>query len=114
MNKVVQYIIINREIILLGAGVLATQAAHASMAGYLIAAESEAARAWASGTFTKIVLVAETELALRELDAALNEAGVPHKMLLETRLDQKATAIGVAPLPKQELGKLLGHFALLK
>jgi peptidyl-tRNA hydrolase len=114
VNKVVQYIIINREIISLGAGVLATQAAHASMAGYLIAAESEPARAWANGIFTKVVLVAETEIELHELDAALKEAGVPHKMLLETRLGQKATAIGVAPLPKQALSKLLGHLPLLK
>jgi peptidyl-tRNA hydrolase len=70
VQNVVQYLIINREIVTLGAGVLAAQAAHASMAGYLIAAESEPARAWAAGTFTKIVLVVETEAALRELDAA--------------------------------------------
>lgn len=111
---VVQYLVINREILALGPGTLAAQAAHASVAGYLLAAETEPGRAWASGTFTKIVLAVETEAALRELAAALAGAGVIHKLIEESRLGGKATALGVAPLEKTELGKLLGHLTLLK
>ena len=111
---VVQYLIINREILALGPGPLAAQAAHASVAGYLLAAETEPARAWASGTFTKIALAVATVSALRELAAALAGAGVTHKLIEESRLGGKATAVGVAPLEKAELGKLLGHLTLLK
>jgi peptidyl-tRNA hydrolase len=111
---VVQYIVINREIVALGPGVLATQAAHASMAGYLLAAETEPARAWAQGTFTKIVLAVETEAALREVGAALAAAGITHKLIEESRLGGKATSLGVAPLERAELSKLLGHLAALK
>ncbi|MDC3954788.1 aminoacyl-tRNA hydrolase [Polyangium jinanense] len=111
---VVQYIVINREILALGPGVLASQAAHASMAGYLLAAETESARAWANGTFTKIVLAVETEAALREVGAALAAAGVTHKVIEESRLGGKATSLGVAPLEKAELGKVLGHLTLLR
>ena len=112
--RVVQYLIVNREILLLGPGVLAAQAAHAAVAGYLIAAETESGRAWAQGTFTKIALVVEDEGALRAMSARLYEAGIAHKLLEESRLGGKATAIGVAPLPKQDLGELLGHLPLLK
>jgi hypothetical protein len=37
-----------------------------------------------------------------------------HQLIEESRLGGKATAIGVAPLEKTELGKLLGHRTLLK
>ena len=37
-----------------------------------------------------------------------------YKLLEESRLVGKATAIGVAPLPKQDLSELLGHLPLLK
>jgi hypothetical protein len=39
---------------------------------------------------------------------------VPHKLLEETRLSRKATAIGIAPLPKPQLSELLGRLPLLK
>ena len=113
-TRIVQYLILNREILSLGAGVLAAQAAHAAVAGYLIAADTEPARAWAQGTFTKIALVVEDEAELRALGARLREAGVKHKLLEESRLAGKATAIGVAPLPKQELVSLLQHLPLLR
>ena len=111
---VVQYLVINREIVSLGPGVLATQAAHASMAGYLVAAETAPARAWAAGTFTKIALAVDTDAALREVAAALAAAGIAHKLIEESRLGGKATSLGVAPLEKTELGKVLGHLTLLK
>jgi hypothetical protein len=44
----------------------------------------------------------------------LSEAGVAHELLEESRLGGKATVIGVAPLPKQDLGELLKHLSLLK
>lgn len=113
-TRIVQYLILNREILSLGAGVLATQAAHAAVAGYLIAADTEPARAWAQGTFTKIALVVENEAELRALGARLGDAGVRHKLLEESRLAGNATAIGVAPLPKQELVSLLQHLPLLR
>src|SRR5262245_56542721 len=107
--RIVQYLVVNREILSLGPGVLAAQAAHAAVAGFLIAADTEAARAWAQGTFTKIALVVDDEEALRALSRRLHEAGVPHKLLEESRLGGKATAIGVAPQPKQDLAELLGR-----
>ena len=113
-TRVVQYLVFNREILSLGPGVLAAQAAHAAVAGYLVAADTEAARAWAQGTFTKIALVVDDEGELRTLSKRMSEARVTHKLLEESRLGGKATAIGVAPLPKQDLGQLLGHLALLK
>ena len=113
-THIVQYLIVNREILSLGPGVLAAQSAHAAVAGYLIAADTEAARAWARGTFTKIALVVEDEGALRELSQRLLDAGIAYKLLEESRLGGKATAIGVAPLPKQDLSDLLGHLPLLR
>ncbi len=114
MSSVVQYVIINREILSHGPGTLASQAAHASVAGYLLSAETDHARAWAQGIFTKIVLTVETETALRELSARLLSAEITHKLIEESRLGGKATAIGIAPLPKADLSKLLGHLSLLK
>lgn len=114
MDPIVQYLIISRELLALGHGVLAAQAAHAAVAGYLIAADSDAARAWAGGTFTKIILAAEDEAALRALSAQLTAAGIAHKLLEESRLQGKATAIGVAPLPKSTVAPVLGRLPLLK
>lgn len=114
IDRVVQYLIVNREILALGPGVLAAQAAHAAVAGYLIAADTEPARVWAQGTFTKIALMVESEAELRALAGRLREAGVAHKLLEESRLGGKATAIGVAPLPKQGLTELLGGLPLLR
>jgi peptidyl-tRNA hydrolase len=112
--RVVQYLVFNQEILSLGPGVLAAQAAHAAVAGYLMAADTDAARAWAQGTFTKIALVVENEAELRALSARLREAGITHKLLEESRLAGKATAIGIAPLPRHVLKDLLGHLALLR
>jgi peptidyl-tRNA hydrolase len=114
MDPIVQYLIINREILALGHGVLAVQAAHAGVAGYLVAADSDAARAWAGGTFTKIVLAVQDEAALRALSAQLVAAGIAHKLLEESRLQGKASAIGVAPLPKSAVSPLLGRLSPLK
>lgn len=114
MPPIVQYLIINRAILPLGPGVLAAQAAHAAVAGYLLAADTEPARAWAQGTFTKIALVVEDEEALRALSERLRGAKITHKLLEESRLGGKATAIGIAPLPKDQLKDLLGHLPLLK
>ena len=114
MDPIVQYLIVNREILALGHGFLAAQAAHAAVAGYLLAADSDSARAWAGGTFTKILLAAEDEGALRGLSAQLAAAGITHKLLEESRLQGKATAIGVAPLPKSTMTPLLGRLPLLK
>lgn len=114
MDPIVQYLIINRELLALGHGVLAAQAAHAAVAGYLIAADSDSARAWAGGTFTKIILAADDESALRALSSQLAAAGIAHKLLEESRLQGKATAIGVAPLPKSTVAPVLGRLSLLK
>lgn len=114
LQNVVQYLILNREILSLGPGVLASQAAHAAVAGYLIAADTEPAHAWAQGTFTKIALVVENEADLRALSDRLRDAGITHKLLEESLLGGKATAIGIAPLPKLSLKDLLGALPLLK
>jgi peptidyl-tRNA hydrolase len=113
-DRIVQYLVLNREIVGLGPGVVATQAAHAALAGYLAAAETEAARAWAAGTFTKIILVADDEPTLERLDDELTRAGVVHRLLAESRLGGKRTAIGVAPLPKSAVAPILGRLALLR
>lgn len=113
-DRIVQYLIINREILSLGPGVLAAQAAHAAVAGYLVAADTEPARAWAQGTFTKIALVVVAEPELRAWSRRLHGEGVAHKLLEESRLGGKATAIGVAPLPKSTLAEILGSLPLLR
>ena len=46
MDPIVQYLIINRELLALDHGVLAAQAAHAAVAGYVIAADNDSAPAW--------------------------------------------------------------------
>ncbi len=114
MDPIVQYLVINREILALGPGVLAAQAAHAAVAGYLVAAGTDAAHAWAEGTFTKIVLAVEDEAALRRLGDELAGAGIAHRVLEESRLQGKATAIGLAPLPKSIAAPVVGRLALLK
>ena len=114
MDPIVQYLVINQEILALGPGVLAAQAAHASLAGYLIAAGTDAARSWAEGTFTKIVLAVPDEAALRQLGTELAGAGITHRVLEESRLHGKATAIGLAPLPKSSAAPVVGRLALLK
>jgi peptidyl-tRNA hydrolase len=114
MDPIVQYLIINREILSLGHGVLAAQAAHAAVAGYLVAVDSEAARAWAGGTFTKILLAVDDEAALRALSAQLAAAGIAHKLLEESRLQGKGTAIGIAPLPKTTVAAVVSRLPLLK
>jgi peptidyl-tRNA hydrolase len=114
MDHVVQYLVLNREIVALGPGVLAAQAAHAAVAGYLTAASTDAARCWAEGTFTKIVLAVEDEPALRRLAEELAGAGLAHRLLEESRLQGKATAIGLAPLPRSVAAPVLGRLALLR
>lgn len=114
MDLIAQYLIINREILALGHGVLAAQAAHAAVAGYLIAVDSDSARAWAGGTFTKIILAAEDEGTLRALSSQLASAGIAHKLLEESRLQGKATVIGVAPLPKSAVASLFSRLSLLR
>jgi peptidyl-tRNA hydrolase len=114
MVPIVQYLVINREILSLGPGVLAAQAAHAAVAGYLLGAGTEAGRAWAGGTFTKILLAVDDEAALRALQAELAAAGIASKLLEESRLAGKATAIGVAPVEKSAVTHLLGRRPLLR
>jgi peptidyl-tRNA hydrolase len=114
MDNIVQYLVVNREILPLGPGVLAAQAAHAAVAGYLAAASTDAARSWAEGTFTKIVLAVEDEPALRRLAEALAGAGLAHRLLEESRLQGKATAIGLAPVPKSVAAPVVGRLALLR
>ena len=114
MDHVVQYIVVNREILALGPGVLAAQAAHAAVAGYLAAASTDAARSWAEGTFTKIVLAVDGDAALRRLGEELARAGIVHRVLEESRLGGKATAIGLAPMPKSIAAPVVGRLALLR
>lgn len=114
MDPIVQYLILNREMLALGPGVIAAQAAHAAVAGYLVAADSDPARAWSAGTFTKIILAVEDEAALRALSSQLTAAEVPHKLLEESRLQGKATAIGVSPRLKSTLTPILGKLPLLR
>ena len=114
MDSIVQYLVINREILALGPGVLAAQAAHAAVAGYLVAADTDAARAWADGTFTKIALAVEDEAALRRLGDELTGAGIAHRVLEESRLQGRVTAIGLAPLLKSIAAPVVGRLPLLK
>jgi peptidyl-tRNA hydrolase len=114
MDRIVQYLVVNREILALGPGVVAAQAAHAAVAGYLVAAGTDPARAWAEGTCTKIILAVDDEAALRRLGDELTLAGIAHRVLEESRLAGKATAIGVAPLPKALVAPVVGRLALLK
>jgi peptidyl-tRNA hydrolase len=114
MDNIVQYILVNRELLTLGPGVLATQSAHAAVAGYLVAKDSEESRAWASGTFTKILLAVDDETTLRQIANDLAVSGIPHKLLEESRLQGKATAIGIAPMFKSRLSSVLGGLRLLR
>jgi peptidyl-tRNA hydrolase len=114
MDHVVQYLVVNREILALGPGVLATQAAHAAVAGYLVAASTGAARSWAEGTFTKIVLAVDDEAALRGLAEELTGAGLTHRLIEESRLQGRATAIGLAPVPRSTAAPVVGRLALLR
>jgi hypothetical protein len=67
MDHIVQCLVLNREILALGPGVVAAQAAHAAVAGYLAAASTAASRSWAECTCTKIVLAVDDEGAPRRL-----------------------------------------------
>jgi peptidyl-tRNA hydrolase len=69
------------------------------------------ARAWAGGTFTKIILAVEDESAL---NSQLASAGIVHALLEESRLQGRATAISVAPRPKSAVAPVLGRLPLLK
>jgi len=111
MVPIIQYLIIHREVLAPGHGVLAAQAAHAAVAGYLIAADTDSGRAWAGGTFTKIILAVGDESAL---SSQLASAGIVHKLLEESWLQGRATAIGVAPLPKSAVAPILGRLPLFK
>jgi peptidyl-tRNA hydrolase len=114
MDRIVQYLVINREILALGPGVVAAQAAHAAVAGYLVAAITDAARFWAEGTFTKVILAVDDEAALRRLAEELAGAGIAHRVLEESRLQGKATAIGLAPMSRSIAAPVVGRLALLK
>jgi peptidyl-tRNA hydrolase len=114
MDHVVQYLVLNREILALGPGAVAAQATHAAVAGYLAAASTDAAQSWAEGTFTKIVLAVDDEGALRRLAEELVGAGIAHRVLEESRLQGKATAIGLAPVPRSLATPVVGRLGLLK
>lgn len=125
MTIAAQYIVVRKDLATkYGLGVLAAQAAHASVApltsqlrGNLDAPVREAidrfTREWVEGTFRKIVLEAESEQDLLSLMERLRSDGVHFSEIRESSLNGQLTAIGLRPCNKGAVAHYFTGFKLL-
>lgn len=121
----VQYIVVRKDLAeRLGAGVIATQVAHAAVApitGQLRAdlarpiaeALDEDTAKWVTGIFRKVVVEVETEQKLRNLMERLDADGIVYAAIRESSLDGQLTCIGLKPYDKGRVAPYFKGLALL-
>lgn len=63
-----------------------------------------------------MALAVQDELALKNLAARLRMAGLPHHLIIEedAPYTAQAMALGIAPMERKKLKKLLSGYTLLK
>ena len=115
MERMKQVIVVNESLVL-PAGKLAAQVAHAAVAAFL-RADRPAQESWLNQGMPKIVVAARSETQLRELEKQATEAGIPVAPIHDSGRTVIAagtlTCIGLGPAPAAEIDKITGALPLL-
>lgn len=113
-DALVQYIVIHR-VKGYGVGALIAQGSHASSAALHLSRDHPDTRAYlaALDSMHKVVLEGPSAEALRETSAALDAAGVTHKLWVE-QPENIVTALASAPRARALLKPLFAAFKLLR
>ena len=110
-----QVIVVN-ESLRLPRGKLAAQVAHAAVAA-LVEAEPDAQRAWFVAGMPKVVLRAESDRELAELEARATAAGLPAALIRDagrTVVDPgTVTCLGLGPAEPERIDALTGELKLV-
>lgn len=100
----------------MGTGKLAAQVAHASLSAYERTAEGDRRR-WRDGGQKKVVLAADDERTLHELEAIAEAQGLPTALVRDaghTQLEPgTVTALAVGPGPEETVDRVTGELSLL-
>ncbi|HXY59383.1 MAG TPA: aminoacyl-tRNA hydrolase [Methylocystis sp.] len=111
-----QVIIINRSLAL-PPGKMAAQAAHASVAAFLMAGQADKA-AWLHEGMPKIVLDAENREQIDSLFQLAQEAGLPAYLVKDAGRTVVAagtvTCLGIGPAPARAINAVAGSLPLTR
>lgn len=107
--------IVARKDLGMGAGKLAAQVAHASLAAYEEAGAT-AKKQWRGSGQKKVVLRADSEADLREIAEQARRAGLPVSTIRDaghTQLEPGTlTAVGIGPAAEADLDHVTGELSL--
>ncbi len=110
-----QVIVVNESLVL-PAGKLAAQVAHAAVAAFLTAT-GMAQEAWLEEGMPKIVVAARSETELLALEEQAGKAGVPAALIRDAGRTVIAagtiTCLGLGPATAAEIDKITGALPLL-
>ena len=109
-------VIVVDELLRLPRGKLAAQVAHASVAA-ILHAPMDAWRDWLTAGMPKVVLRAEGESALLDLESRARSAGLPAALIRDAGrtvlAEGTATCIGIGPAPTDAIDALTGELRLV-
>ena len=115
MERMKQVIVVNESLVL-PAGKLAAQVAHAAVAAFL-AAERPAQEAWLKDGMPKIVVAVRSEAELLTLEKQAVEARVPAAVTRDAARTLLAagtvTSLGLGPAAEAEIDTITGALPLL-
>ena len=115
MERMKQVIVVNESLVL-PAGKLAAQVAHAAVAAFLTA-ERPAREAWLNEGMPKIVVAVRSEAELLSLEKQAAEARIPAAVIRDAGRTVLAagtvSCLGLGPAAAAEMDKLTGALPLL-
>ena len=110
-----QVIVVNESLVL-PAGKLAAQVAHAAVAA-LLEADRETQQAWFNAGMPKIVLAARSEQDLLTFEDQAKRADIPAALIRDAGRTVVAsgtiTCLGLGPAPAAQIDKITGSLPLL-
>jgi peptidyl-tRNA hydrolase, PTH2 family len=113
----VKQVIVVNEALHLPRGKLAAQVAHASLAAFLRAPDSNR-QAWLRAGMTKIVLACESASELQEFHARALKAGLPAALIEDAGRTVvtagTVTCLGIGPAAQAEVDAITGRLALVQ
>lgn len=116
MSRMKQVIVVN-EALQLPRGKLAAQVAHAAVQGFLNAS-SDAQKKWLRVGMPKVVLKADSEPLLHELESRANSAGLPVALIEDaghTVVDPgTVTCLAIGPATIEAIDALTGDLKLVR
>lgn len=109
-------IIVIRKDLKMGAGKIAAQASHASIAAYLKANKADKEK-WTRGGMKKVVLKVSSEKELSDICKLARDEKLKCEMIRDAGLTQvepnTITALGIGPADDKKIDKITGKLKLL-